>query len=179
MSSICVYCGSSEGNSKEIINAARELGERIAQHGCELVYGGGSTGLMGVVARATLMAGGAVVGIIPTFLHNKELTLDECTELIEVPSMHSRKALMIDRSDVLVALPGGLGTMDELFEALTWLQLNLHAKPVYVVNIGGYFDELLALITKMHVMEFISSDTFGLLTAVESVRDIPLSRTMV
>ncbi len=173
MKSICVYCGSSSGNSDVIVDSAIELGEQIAKHSFRLIYGGGATGLMGAIARSTLKLNGHVIGIIPTFLHNKEIALADCTELIEVPSMHHRKALMIDESDVLVALPGGFGTMDELFEAVTWLQLNLHTKPIFLINVEGYYQPLVDLIQSMHTKGFISQTTMDLLTVVDNVSDLP------
>lgn len=173
MKSICVYCGSSSGSSDNIIETASELGKLIASHNYRLVYGGGAVGLMGTLARAALSHNGQVLGIIPTFLHNKEIALTECTELIEVPSMHHRKALMIDESDALVALPGGFGTMDELFEAITWLQLDLHELPIYLINVDGYYDHLVGLIHTMYNVGFISQTTMSLLHVVDSLSDLP------
>jgi len=173
MKSACVYCGSSAGTSQSIIREATRLGELLAANNIRLVYGGGSAGLMGMVARAVLANGGNVVGIIPTFLHKKEVALIECTELIEVSSMHARKTLMIDESDALIALPGGLGTMDELFEALTWLQLGLHSLPIYLVNVDGFYNALLELLFNMKTQGFVSQQTLELLCVVETVSDIP------
>lgn len=142
---ICVYCGSRVGDRPEYYDAAVAVGHEILRRGWGLVYGGGGIGLMGVIARTVFEAGGHVTGIIPTFLATKEIAFWECSELLEVPSMHIRKQLMIDRSDMLLAIPGGLGTMDELFEALTWRQLGLHDRPIGVLNTHGFFDPLLAM----------------------------------
>ncbi|MBK7578111.1 MAG: TIGR00730 family Rossman fold protein [Ignavibacteria bacterium] len=126
---VCVYCGSRSGTDPAFEEAARAVGLAIAERGWSLIYGGGNIGLMGTVARTALENGATVTGIIPTFLATKEIALADCTELIEVESMHIRKALMIERSDLLVALPGGFGTLDELFEALTWRQIRLRTSP--------------------------------------------------
>ena len=144
LSSVCVFCGSASGTNPLYAEAARELGTALAAHGLALVYGGGRVGLMGVVASATLAAGGAVVGVIPHALAQKEIAQEDCTELVVVHTMHERKALMADRAAAFVALPGGFGTCDELFEILTWAQLGIHAKPVAVLNVGGFFTPLLA-----------------------------------
>jgi len=139
---ILVYCGSRSGNDPAYENAARGVGALIAQEGWGLVYGGGSVGLMGTVARTTLDLGAPVIGVIPQFLATDEVALRDCTELVEVRSMHERKLHMIERSDVIIALPGGFGTMDELFEAVTWLQLGLHNKPIGLLNVNGFYDTL-------------------------------------
>lgn len=144
MTSVCVFCGSASGTNPAFAEAARELGRALAAQGLTLVYGGGRVGLMGVVASAALAAGGAVVGVIPHSLSQKEIAQEDCTELIVVNTMHERKALMADRSHAFVALPGGYGTCDELFEILTWAQLGIHTKPVAVLNVNGFFTPLLA-----------------------------------
>lgn len=141
---VCVFCGSSGGNRPEYVEAARQAGTAIAGHGLELVYGAGDIGLMGVLADAALAAGGRVVGVIPHALVARELAHRRLSELLVVDTMHQRKALMADRSEAFVALPGGYGTLDELFEILTWAQLGIHAKPVGLLNVRGYFDPLLA-----------------------------------
>jgi uncharacterized protein (TIGR00730 family) len=140
---VCVFCGSSAGSRPEYADAARRLGRELAGHGLELVYGAGHVGLMGVLADAALEAGGRVVGVIPGALVARELAHRGLTELHVVETMHQRKALMADRSDAFVALPGGFGTADELFEILTWAQLGIHQKPVGLLNVLGYFDPLL------------------------------------
>ena len=143
---VCVFCGSSTGKRPEYAEAARRLGTAIARRGLELVYGAGHVGLMGVLADASLAAGGRVVGMIPRSLVDRELAHVGLTELLVVETMHERKALMAERSQAFLALPGGYGTLDELFEILTWAQLGIHSHPVGLVNIAGYFDPLLAWI---------------------------------
>lgn len=144
LSSACVFCGSTSGTNPAYATAARELGAALAARGLALVYGGGRVGLMGQVASATLAAGGTVVGVIPHALALKEVAQDDCTELIVVDTMHERKAKMADRAGAFVALPGGFGTCDELFEILTWAQLGIHQKPVALLNVNGFFTPLLA-----------------------------------
>jgi uncharacterized protein (TIGR00730 family) len=142
---ICVFCGSSRGNREEYLAAAREVGTLLARRGIGLVYGAGNVGLMGALADAGLAAGGEVVGIIPEALVGWEVAHQGLTELRIVTSMHERKAQMADLADAFIALPGGFGTLEELCEVLTWSQLGIHAKPVGLLNVGGYFDPLLAL----------------------------------
>ncbi len=141
--SICVYCGSRPGNDPEFAALAREVGTWIGEHGGQLVYGGGSNGLMGILADATLAAGGRVVGVIPTALVEKEWAHKGCTELHVVDTMHDRKRIMAERADAFLALPGGIGTLEEFFEVWTWRQLGYHNKPVGLLNTGGYYDSLL------------------------------------
>lgn len=139
---ICVYCGSSPGREKKYIEGAVKLGQILVQRNIELVYGGASVGVMGAVADAVLQNGGQVTGIIPEDLVQKEVAHNGLTDLQVVASMHERKAAMADISDGFIALPGGLGTMEELFEMLTWAQLGFHRKPIGILNIGGYYDYL-------------------------------------
>lgn len=141
---VCVYCGSSPGARPEYTEAAVELGRGLARRGWGLVYGGASVGLMGTVADAALAGGAVAVGVLPRPLGAKELAHPGLTELVTVGSMHERKAEMVRRSDGFVALPGGFGTLDETFEALTWAQLGIHEKPIALLNVVGYFDPLLA-----------------------------------
>ena len=143
---VCVYCGSSGRVAEPFREAARRTGRLLAEAGMELVYGGGHVGLMGLAADAALAAGGHVVGIIPDFLHARELTHTKLSELIVVGSMHERKQRMFERADAFAILPGGLGTRDETFECMTWRQLGLHDKPIVIVDIDGYWKPLLALI---------------------------------
>lgn len=145
MRAVCVFCGSNPGLRPEYACAAEELGRSIAARGLKLVYGGGSVGLMGVVARAALAAGGAVKGVIPESLLRRELEQKDLTEMHVVGSMHERKALMAESSDAFIALPGGYGTLEEFCEVLTWSQLGFHAKPVALLNTEGFYDPLLAL----------------------------------
>jgi uncharacterized protein (TIGR00730 family) len=145
LKSICVYCGSYPGVRPEYAAAARELGSRLALSGRTLIYGGGGVGLMGETARASMAAGGRVIGVIPSHLNTRERAYHE-VELRVVETMHERKQAMADLADGFIALPGGLGTFDEFFEILTWNQIGLHGKPVGVLNVASYFDTLLALI---------------------------------
>lgn len=143
MKSIAVYCASSTGDSPAFVELARQLGTRLARRDIRLVYGGGSVGLMGILADAALAAGGEVLGVIPDSLKQKEVHHTGLTELQVVDTMHQRKAIMVDESDGFIALPGGFGTLDELFETLTWAQLGYHEKPIGVLNPNGYFDDLI------------------------------------
>jgi uncharacterized protein (TIGR00730 family) len=144
MRRICVFCGSKVGDRPVYAEAALRLGELLARRGLGLVYGAGNIGLMGVLADAALSRGGEVIGVIPRSLVDRELAHQGLTELYIVETMHQRKALMADLSDGFIALPGGFGTCDELFEILTWGQLGLHSKPVGLLNVDGFFDPLLA-----------------------------------
>ncbi len=155
MNRICVYCGSLPGDRPEYINAASSFGALLARQGIGLVYGGGNIGLMGAVASAALAAGGEVIGVIPTSLMEKELGLRECTQLHVVGSMHERKQMMVDLSDGFVALPGGIGTYEELFETFTWQQLAFHDKPVGILNVDGFYDHLIAFIRHATDAQFL------------------------
>ena len=146
--SVCVYCGSRPGADAAYADAARATGQWIGAHGGQLVYGGGRNGLMGIVAEATQAAGGRVVGIIPKALVDKEQANHHCDELHVVDTMHERKALMAERSDVFIALPGGIGTFEELFEVWTWRQLGYHDKPIGLLNTQQYYDALLAFLAR-------------------------------
>jgi uncharacterized protein (TIGR00730 family) len=152
---VCVYCGSGPGTNPRFVEAARLLGKSLAENGIRLVYGGGSIGLMGAVAKSTLDHGGMVTGIIPDFLTARENALTRVQEMIVTPDMHERKRLMFERSDAFVALPGGIGTLEELVEQLTWQQLGRHTKPVLLANIDGFWEPLLALLAHMRATEFI------------------------
>jgi uncharacterized protein (TIGR00730 family) len=155
---VCVYCGSSPGADPAFMEAARRFGELLATDGVGLVYGGGSRGLMGAVATAVLDHGGHVTGIIPEFLQNREQTLKRAQEVIVTPDMHVRKQTMFDKADAFVALPGGIGTLEELVEQLTWAQLGRHKKPILILNIRGFWDPLCALLDHMRGMEFIRAE---------------------
>jgi len=148
---ICVFCGSREGNRAEYRRAAEQLGALLAQRGIDVVYGGGSTGLMGAVADAALDVGGKVIGVIPRALATKELAHAELTEQHVVETMHERKWKMAQLADAFIALPGGFGTFEEFCEVLTWAQLGLHVKPCALLNTAGYFNPLLALLN--HAVE--------------------------
>ena len=152
---ICVYCGSGKGRNPKYARAAMTLGKTMAQSGIGLVYGGGGLGLMGTVARSVLDHGGRVTGIIPAFLSAKEKMLKDVDELIVTDDMHERKRLMFERSDAFVALPGGIGTLEELIEQLTWAQLGRHAKPIVLANIDSFWEPLLGLLGHMRDEAFI------------------------
>ena len=172
MKSICVFCGASAGHDPIYAATARALGRGLAARSIEVVTGGGRVGLMGVVADAALAAGGEVTGIIPRSLEEREVAHRGLTRLHVVETLHERKALMHELSDAFIALPGGFGTLDELAEAVTWAQLGIHAKPIGLVNVSGYFDDLLAFVDAASARGFISSSNRALLT----VRDDALSR---
>lgn len=155
---LCVFCGSSAGRDRTHRELAMQFGTLLAREGIELVYGGGRVGLMGAVADAVLRAGGRVTGVIPEFLATKELLHDGVTDLRVTRDMHERKALMSNLSDGFVALPGGLGTFEELFEVLTWSQLGLHRKPVALLNSAGYFDPLVAMIDRAIAEGFCANE---------------------
>lgn len=152
---VCVYCGSGDGNDPRFGEAAAGLGRALADAGIGLVYGGGGQGLMGRLARATLAGGGRVTGIIPNFLVRKEHALVEAQEVLVVESMHERKQAMFDRADAFVALPGGIGTLEELVEQMTWAQLERHAKPVLIADVSGFWRPLLGLFAHMNGEGFI------------------------
>ncbi|APG61627.1 Rossman fold protein, TIGR00730 family [Sphingorhabdus lutea] len=155
MKAIAVYCGSATPRDEVYINAARQVGTLLAQRGITVVYGGGRLGLMGAVADSALAAGGNVIGVIPEALVNSEVAHRGCTELHIVPGMHERKKAFTDLSDGFINLPGGVGTMDELWEAVSWSQLGYHSKPVGLLNIAGYYDELLKFYTHMAEVGFV------------------------
>lgn len=146
MKNVCVFCGSSNGVRPEYLVMARALGQTLARRALGLVYGGASVGLMGAVADAALAAGGTVIGVIPATLDKKEIAHRGLTELHVVDSMHTRKQLMADRADAFIALPGGLGTMEELFEVLTWRLLGIHQKPAGLLDVAGYYDPLVTFL---------------------------------
>jgi uncharacterized protein (TIGR00730 family) len=169
---ICVYCGSGAGTNPRFIEAASALGKTFAENGIRLVYGGGSVGMMGAVASAVLDNGGSVTGIIPDFLTTREHALNRVQETIVTPDMHERKRLMFERSDAFVALPGGVGTLEELVEQLTWKQLGRHAKPVLLANIDGFWEPLLDLIAHMRATQFIRTGQSVDILKAERVEDI-------
>lgn len=157
MKSVCVFCGSAIGHDPVFAASARELGTELARRSLGLIYGGGRIGLMGEVATAVTAAGGTVVGVIPERLAEKEIAYEAATELIVVNTMHTRKAIMADRADAFVALPGGYGTLDELFEILTWAQLGIHAKPVGLLDVAGFFTPLLQWLDQVETAGFLKS----------------------
>ncbi|WP_035460214.1 TIGR00730 family Rossman fold protein [Microvirga flocculans] len=155
IASICVYCGSGFGDDPVFAENAAALGRSMAEQGISLVYGGGNVGLMGTVAKAVLDHGGYVTGIIPEFLKSRERLLHEVQETIVVPDMHTRKRLMFERADAFVALPGGIGTLEELVEQMTWSQLGQHTKPILMLSIKNFWKPLLTLIAHMREQGFI------------------------
>ena len=169
---VCVYCGSNVGSNPAYAAAARTLGAAMAKERIGLVYGGGGLGLMGELARTVLAHGGRVTGIIPAFLSRKERMLRDADELIVVDDMHQRKKLMFDKSDAFVALPGGIGTLEELVEQLTWAQLGRHTKPIVMLNIRGFWEPLLALLRHMSEEAFIRSDMQVRFSTVERPEDV-------
>jgi uncharacterized protein (TIGR00730 family) len=169
---VCVYCGSGPGTNPRFVEAAVGLGKALAENGIRLVYGGGSIGLMGAVATSVLDHGGNVTGIIPDFLTARENALTRVQEMIVTPDMHERKRLMFERSDAFVALPGGIGTLEELVEQLTWQQLGRHSKPVLLANIESFWEPLLALIAHMRATQFIRASLAVDILKAERVEDI-------
>ena len=170
--SLCVYCGSALGVDSRIAEAARDLGRQLAERRIRLIYGGARIGLMGTLADAALAAGGEVVGIIPGHLDKTELGHRGATELIVVDSMHERKYMMFEESDAFAILPGGLGTLDETFEMLTWRKLGLHDKPIILVDIAGYWRPLLSLIDHVIIQGFAAPtdrDLYKVVTTVEEL----------
>jgi len=174
--SLCVYCGSRKGVAAQFAAAAGAVGQWIGEHGGQLVYGGGNNGLMGLMADATLAAGGRVVGVIPRALVEKEWAKLDCTELHVVDNMHERKRLMADRADAFLALPGGIGTLEELFEVWTWKQLGYHDKPLGLLNADGYYEPLLAFLRSSVSHGFMADWLMDLLkvgdTATVLLRDL-------
>ena len=169
---VCVYCGSASGDDPRYAQAAKALGLALVESDLGLVYGGGNNGLMGIVARTVLEAGGRVTGIIPDFLEKRELMLREAQDLVIVPDMHTRKRLMFERADAFVALPGGVGTLEELVEQLTWVQLGRHRKPVLIADVDGFWRPLLLLFAHMREKAFIRQDTEVHYLVSEKIEDI-------
>ncbi len=155
INTVTVFCGSKPGNDKAYVAAAENLGVLLAQNGITLVYGGGNKGIMGALANACLQAGGKVTGIIPKLLLEWEAQHEGLTELIVTESMHARKLLLYEKCDLAVILPGGMGTLDELFEMLTWNNLKIHNKKVYIINVNGYYDAMIQLLDSMDTNGFM------------------------
>ena len=169
---VCVYCGSGPGTNPRFMDSAVALGRILAENGIRLVYGGGSVGLMGAVATAVLDHGGQVTGIIPDFLVKRENALARVQEMVVTHDMHERKRLMFERSDAFVALPGGIGTLEELVEQLTWQQLGRHAKPILMANIDGFWNPLLELLAHMRTTAFIRPTLAVDILKADRVEDI-------
>ncbi len=172
ISNVCVYCGSSDGNEPSFVEAGEKFGTILARSGVGLVYGGASIGVMGAVAKAVLAEGGRVTGVIPEFLSKVEVQLSDVTELIVTDSMHSRKWTMFERSDAFVALPGGIGTLEEVVEMLTWAQLGRHSLPIVIVNLGGFWDPLIDLLDHIIKAGFARSNIRRIYSVVDKVEDI-------
>jgi uncharacterized protein (TIGR00730 family) len=170
--SICVYCASGFGNIPAFMDAARSFGRALAENGIRLVYGGGSVGLMGALAESVLDNGGTVTGVIPEFLVNREHMLVRVQERIITRDMHERKRLMFEHADAFVALPGGIGTLEELVEQLTWAQLGRHKKPILILNMEGFWDPLCALLDHMRRLQFIRAGLSVDLLVAERVDEI-------
>ena len=169
---ICVYCGSGFGSDPVFVQTAAELGRLMGEQGINLVYGGGNVGLMGTVARSVLDHGGYVTGIIPDFLKSRERMLDAVQETIIVPDMHTRKRLMFERADAFVALPGGIGTLEELVEQMTWAQLGQHTKPILMLSVNGFWRPLLQLFAHMRQCGFIRAGLELNYLVAEAVEDV-------
>jgi len=167
--SICIFCGSRVGSDPAHSQAAAEAGRRVAENGWRLIYGGGGVGLMTIAADAALEAGGEVIGVIPEFLRQREGGHKGLSDLIVTDGMHDRKQIMFNLASAFLILPGGVGTLDETMEILTWKQLGNHAKPIVVVNLGGFWDPLLAALRHAVEHEFMGERTYNLLTVVDTV----------
>jgi uncharacterized protein (TIGR00730 family) len=172
LQNICVYCGSSGRTVDSYKQAATEMGTSLGQSGLTLVYGGGSVGLMGLVAAATLASGGKAIGIIPHHIEAREVGNPDLTELHVVDTMHVRKQMMVDRSDAFVVLPGGIGTMDEFFEIMTWRQLGLHDKPIVVVNINGYWTPIVQMLELMVREKFLRDEDLEAICVVDTPGEV-------
>ena len=172
MNRLAVYCGSATPADPRYVELAREVGATLAGRGIGVVYGGGRVGLMGALATSALEAGGEVIGVIPEALAGHELSNHDCTQLHVVPGMHDRKRMFTDLSDGFVTLPGGVGTMDELWEAVSWAQLGYHAKPVGLLNAFGFYDGLLRFNQKMVEVGFVRPAHRDIIIAAETIRDL-------
>jgi uncharacterized protein (TIGR00730 family) len=172
LTSLCVFCGSQTGFDLVYAAEARTVAQGLAAHGAALVFGGGRIGLMGVLADTLLAARGRVVGVIPVFLRDKELAHPDATEMVIVPDMHTRKREMFERSDAFCILPGGVGTLEEMFEIITWRQLHLHNKPIIILNTQGYWDPLIALLDRMIDAGFAHRGHEQLVTVVTRAADV-------
>lgn len=169
---ICVYCGSGPGKNPKFQEAAIAFGKVLAENGIGLVYGGGTIGLMGAISKSVIDHGGEVIGVIPDFLAAREIAKRDASELILTADMHERKRIMFERSDAFVALPGGLGTLEELTEQLTWAQLGRHTKPVLLANIDRFWDPLVALVAHMRQLAFVREGLDVNLLVADKVDDI-------
>jgi uncharacterized protein (TIGR00730 family) len=169
---VCVYCGASPNVAQEYKDIARKTGKALAREEIRVVYGGGRSGLMGIVADAALTDGAKVIGIIPGHIDKREIRHEELSELHVVDSMHERKSMMAERTDIFVVLPGGCGTMDEFFEILTWRQIGLHDKPILILNELGYWDPLLELLSHIKTQKFMKEKDFDLFNVFTNLEDM-------
>jgi uncharacterized protein (TIGR00730 family) len=177
---ICVYCGSTPGTDPRFVAAARQFGQILAENGIGLVYGGGSTGMMGALAHSAYAHGGEIIAVIPEFLVRRELLFKDASEALVTRDMHERKRIMFERADAFVALPGGIGTLEELVEQLTWAQLGHHQKPILLANINGYWRALIDLLGRMDALGFIHSGAMLKYHVCDEVTDIlPVLRAEV
>lgn len=172
LENVCVYCGSSTGSEPGFVVSADQFGRILARENVGLVYGGGGIGLMGVIARAAMENGGRVTGIIPEFLIKREMRFDDVSELVVTQSMHERKQLMFERADAFVVLPGGIGTLEEAVEMLTWAQLGRHNMPIIIANLNGFWDPLIELFDHIIKADFARSNIRGIYAVVDKVEDI-------
>ena len=170
--SLCVYCGSRPGATPAFAETARAVGQWIGEHGGQLVYGGGRNGLMGIMADATMAAGGQAIGIIPKALVEREWAHQGCTELHVVDNMHERKRMMADKADAFLALPGGIGTFEEFFEVWTWRQLGYHDKPIGLLNVAGYYDGLMAFMRTGVEQQFMNGTQMELIRVGSDVHEL-------
>lgn len=169
---IAVYCGAKAGNKPEYALAAQALANYFAENNISLVYGGGKVGLMGEIGGTLLAKGGRIIAVIPHFLSGKEILQADATEIYQTETMHERKAIMYRLSDAMIALPGGFGTMDELFETLTWSQLGLHAKPIGLLNVAGFYDDFVSFLDKMAAAGFLSPSTRVMIHISDNLEDL-------
>lgn len=168
---ICVYCGSSKGNNPAIVEKAAEFGAQLAKNNHTLIYGGASIGIMGALANSVMENGGEVIGVIPRALFHKEVAHQGISELIKVDDMHQRKSAMAEFADAFVAFPGGFGTMEELFEIITWNQIGIFKKPVTIMNLAGFYDPLIEMIDKAVLAGFIKSENREIIQVAETLEE--------
>lgn len=172
MKAVCVYCGANFNGDIDLLNTIENLAQHFAENNITLIFGGGRVGVMGLMADAVLAKGGKAIGVIPQFLADKEVAHSGLTDLHVVQTMHERKQLMVELSDGIIALPGGLGTLDELFEALTWLQLGLHKSPVGVLNINGFYDMLLKQLDLMVDQKFLKPANRAMVLSADNINGL-------
>ena len=172
MKKLCVFCGSASGNNPKYIELGKKIGELLVKNNVALVYGGASIGLMGAIADSVLSNGGKVIGVIPKALVDYEVAHEGLSELFIVDNMHQRKQLMYDNADAFLSLPGGMGTLDEMFEVLTWTQLKYHQKPSYILNFEGFYDSLLSYLKHSNAEGFVKNEHLDLLTELKNINEL-------